>query len=305
MQRCRYTAAMYALTLLQYIAPQKTLSRIVRTATHWTWQPWKNLLIGRVVRAYHVDMTEAAQPDPFAYPSFNAFFTRALRDGVRRAEGGDDAILSPADGRISQVGRIQDGRILQAKGRTYSVAELLADSNAAERYRDGAFATIYLSPRDYHRVHMPLEGELVETVHVPGRLFSVAPDPVAGIPNLFARNERLVCHFEGKRGPFAVAMVGAMLVSGITTVWIGKVVPAYARAIVRRDWRGRGIRLARFAEMARFEMGSTVIVLVPGAQCDPECRSESPVTVGQRLGHLSPEPDQGTIPHSGATSNTA
>ena len=152
---------------------------------------------------------------------------------------------------------------------------------------------------------MPLEGELVETVHVPGRLFSVAPDPVAGIPNLFARNERLVCHFEGKRGPFAVAMVGAMLVSGITTVWSGKVAPPYARATVRRDWRGRGIRLARFAEMARFEMGSTVIMLVPSGRFDPELGSENAVTVGQRLGHLWPAADQGTIPGSGATSKTA
>jgi len=272
--------------LAQYLLPHKTLSRIVRAATRWTWRPWKNLLIGRVVRAYRVDMAEAAQPDPFAYPSFNAFFTRALRDGARRAQGDDDAILSPADGCISQIGRIQAGRILQAKGRTYSVAELLADTGAAARYGNGAFVTIYLSPRDYHRVHMPLEGELVETVHVPGRLFSVAPGPVAGIPGLFARNERLVCHFKGPRGPFAVAMVGAMLVSGITTVWSGKVVPAYARAIVRRDWRGHGIRLARFAEMARFEMGSTVIVLVPAGQFDPKFGSENAVTVGQRLGHL-------------------
>jgi len=272
--------------LAQYLLPHKTLSRIVRAATRWTWRPWKNLLIGRVVRAYRVDMAEAAQPDPFAYPSFNAFFTRALRDGARRAQGDDDAILSPADGCISQIGRIQAGRILQAKGRTYSVAELLADTGAAARYGNGAFVTIYLSPRDYHRVHMPLEGELVETVHVPGRLFSVAPGPVAGIPGLFARNERLVCHFKGPRGPFAVAMVGAMLVSGITTVWSGKVVPAYARAIVRRDWRGHGIRLARFAEMARFEMGSTVIVLVPAGQFDPKFGSENAVTVGERLGHL-------------------
>ena len=225
---------MRASTLIQYLVPQKTLSRIVRAATRWTWRPWKDFLIGRVVRAYHVDMTEAAQPDPFAYPNFNAFFTRTLRDGVRRADRESDAILSPADGRISQIGTIRDGRILQAKGRTYSVAELLADSNASEKYRDGAFATIYLSPRDYHRVHMPLDGELVETVHVPGRLFSVAPGPVAEIPDLFARNERVVCHFEGERGPFMVVMVGAMLVSGITTVWSGKVVPAYARAVVRR-----------------------------------------------------------------------
>ena len=297
--------AMRPSTLLQYLVPQKTLSRIVRAATRWTWRPWKNFLIGHVVRAYHVDMAEAAQPDPFAYPNFNAFFTRALREGARHAGGDSDAILCPADGRISQIGRIRDGRILQAKGRTYSVAELFADSGIAEKYGNGAFATIYLSPRDYHRVHMPLEADLVETVHVPGRLFSVAPDPVADIPRLFARNERLVCHFEGERGPFAVAMVGAMLVSGITTMWSGKVVPAYARAVVRQDWRGRGIHLARFAEMARFEMGSTVIVLVPSGRFDPEHRSENAVTVGQRLGHLWRAADQGTIPGSGAKSKTA
>jgi phosphatidylserine decarboxylase len=300
-----YTAAMRAATLLQYLVPQKLLSRVVRTATRWTWRPWKDFLIGRVVRAYHVDMAEAAQPDPRAYPSFNAFFTRALRAGARRAEGDDAAILCPADGRISQVGRIQAGRILQAKGRTYSVAELLADPDTARPYRDGGFATIYLSPRDYHRVHMPLDGELLETAHVPGRLFSVAPGPVVDIPNLFARNERLVCHFQGKHGPFAVVMVGAMLVSGITTVWSGPEVPPYARTIVKRDWRGRGIRLVRFAEMARFEMGSTVIVLVPAGEFDPRLACESPVKVGAGLGHLSPPDNHGTIPQAGGTGRTA
>jgi len=272
--------------LLQYLVPQKTLSRIVRTATRWTFKPWKDFLIGRVVRTYRVDMSEAAEPDPRAYPSFNAFFTRALRDGARRAGGGGASIACPADGRISQIGRIEDGRILQAKGHTYTVAEFLADDTAAATYRNGGFATIYLSPRDYHRVHMPLDGELVETVHVPGRLFSVAPGPVTEIPRLFARNERLVCHFEGAHGPFVVAMVGAILVSGITTVWDGPATPPYARGIVRRDWRGRGVRLARFAEMARFEMGSTVIVLLPAAPFDPGFGSETPVTTGQRLGDL-------------------
>lgn len=274
-------------TLLQYLVPQKTLSRIVRAATRWTWRPWKDFLISRVVSRYRVDMAEAAQPDPSAYPSFNAFFTRALRPDARRVEGGDASIACPADGRISQIGRIEGGRILQAKGRTYTVAELLADPERATRFHDGAFATIYLSPRDYHRVHMPLAGTLVETVHVPGRLFSVAPGPVADIPGLFARNERLICHFEGSHGPFAVAMVGAMLVSGISTVWSGPEVPPYARAIVRRDCRNRGVRLDRFAEMARFEMGSTAIVLVPaGAQWAAGLGAEAPVRVGQRLGDL-------------------
>jgi phosphatidylserine decarboxylase len=291
--------------MIQYLVPQKALSRVVRAATRWTWRPWKDFLIDRVVHAYHVDLTEAAQPDPRAYPSFNAFFTRTLHEEARRPEGGGDAILCPADGRVSQSGPIEDGRILQAKGRNYSVAELLADADVAEVYRDGSFATIYLSPRDYHRVHMPLDGELVETVHVPGRLFSVAPGPVADIPRLFARNERLVCHFEGARGPFVVAMVGAMLVSGITTAWSGAEVPPYARGIVRLDWRGQEVHLARFAEMARFEMGSTVIVLMPAGRFDPLLAAEIPVRVGQCLGHLSSADNPGKIAHAGGKDVTA
>jgi phosphatidylserine decarboxylase len=272
-------------TLFQHIAPQKTLSRIVRAATRWTWRPWKDFLIGRVVRSYQVDLQEAEQPDPRAYPSFNAFFTRALRGGARRAEGDDATVVSPVDGRISQIGNVEGGRIVQAKHHRYTVAELLADEAAAARYRDGSFATLYLSPRDYHRVHMPIAGELVETVYLPGRLFSVAPGPVASIPRLFARNERLVCHFAGEHGPFVVAMVGAMLVSGISTVWNGPEVRA--RKVSRRDWRGQGIRLARLAEMARFEMGSTVIVLLPPpARFDPAFTADAPVQLGQRLGHL-------------------
>lgn len=290
---------MHAATLVQYLAPQKTLSRIVRAATRWTWRPWKNFLIGRVVRAYAVDMTTAAEPDPFAYACFNAFFTRALRDGARPIAGGAGTVACPADGRISQMGHIEAGRILQAKGRSYTVAELLADADAAKVYRAGSFATIYLSPRDYHRVHMPLAGTLVATVHIPGRLFSVAPGPVADIPNLFARNERLVCHFEGPQGPFAVVMVGAMLVSGITTVWSGAVVPPYARKITRDDWRGRGIQLARGAELGRFEMGSTVIVLLPAGEPVPNLEPETAVAMGQPLLDLPSAANPVTIARSG------
>lgn len=274
--------------LIQYLLPQKTLSRIVRAATRWTWRPWKDFLIARVIRRYHVDMSETVQSDPRAYPSFNAFFTRALKPGARAPAGGGTSVLCPADGRISQAGRIIEGRILQAKGQTYSIAELLTDESSAQTYRDGNFVTVYLSPRDYHRVHMPLDGELVETVHVPGRLFSVAPRPVEEVPRLFARNERLICHFEGARGPFVVAMVGAMLVSGVATVWNGVEIPPYAGRIVRGDWRGRGVRLARFAEMARFEMGSTVILLLPaGFRLQPGLLPQRPVKLGQRLGAIA------------------
>ncbi len=271
--------------LLQYLLPHRALSRVVYWATRWTWRPWKDFLIGQVVQRYRVDMAEAAQPDAFAYPHFNAFFTRALRDGARCADPHPDTVLCPADGRISQAGTIRDGRIFQAKGQDFSAAELLGDEAAAAPYRNGRFVTVYLSPRDYHRVHMPLDGELLETVHVPGRIFSVAPFAVAAIPRLFARNERLVCHFRGAHGPFAVVMVGAVLVSSVATVWDGLVIPPYASRIERRDCSGRGVQLARHAEMGRFNMGSTVIVLLPGDGTEWDALApEQPVRVGQRLG---------------------
>ena len=273
--------------LLQYALPHRLLSRLVRWGTRWTWRPWKNRLIAAVVRNYGVDMSEAEQADPLAYPSFNAFFTRALRAGARRAPDDARAIACPADGRISQIGAIRDGRMLQAKGREFSVADLLADAALASLYTSGSFVTVYLSPRDYHRVHAPLAGTLRETVHIPGRLFSVAPAAVADVPRLFARNERLVCHFDGEHGPFAIVLVGAMLVSGIETVWSGVEVPPYARGIVRRDWRSRGIRLERFAELGRFNMGSTVIVLLPSGTFTlaSALLPETPVSAGQPIGH--------------------
>ena len=251
---------------LQYLLPHRALSRIVYWATRWTWTPWKNFLIDTVVKNYAVDMDEAAQPDPRAYASFNAFFTRALKPGARKAPVDPRAVACPADGRISQAGAIVaneagSSRIFQAKGFDFSVAELLGDELEAQKYTNGRFATVYLSPRDYHRVHMPLAGTLRETAHIPGRLFSVAPFTVEAVPRLFARNERLVCHFDGEHGPFAVVMVGAMLVSSVETVWSGLEIPPYASTITRKDWREKHIRLERFAEMGRFNMGSTVILL--------------------------------------------
>jgi phosphatidylserine decarboxylase len=270
---------------LQYILPHRFLSRIVYWATRWTFVPWKNWLISTVVRNYDVNMAEAAQPDPLAYQHFNAFFTRKLRADARHADSDPAALLSPADGRISQAGRIVEGRIFQAKGQDYSAAELLGDEASAAPYRNGRFVTVYLSPRDYHRVHMPLTGTLRETVHVPGRIFSVAPFAVEAIPRLFARNERLVCHFEGEHGPFAVVMVGAILVSSVATVWDGLVIPPYASSIRRKSFAGQHITLERFAEMARFNMGSTVILLLPDGRAELDALApQQAVKVGQRLG---------------------
>ncbi|MEW9570664.1 archaetidylserine decarboxylase [Rhodanobacter sp. Si-c] len=271
--------------ILQYILPHRFLSRLVYWGTRWTFAPWKNWLIGTIVRNYGVNMAEAAQPDPLAYQHFNAFFTRKLRPDARTADADPAALLSPADGRISQAGAIVDGRIFQAKGQEYTAAELLGDEASAAPYRNGRFVTVYLSPRDYHRVHMPLTGTLRETVHVPGRIFSVAPFAVEAIPRLFARNERLVCHFEGEHGPFAVVMVGAILVSSVATVWDGLVIPPYAPSIRRKSFAGQNITLERFAEMARFNMGSTVILLLPEGMAELDAlQPQQPVRVGQRLG---------------------
>ena len=276
---------MSPLTALTYVLPHRLLSSLARSLAYSTHRSTKQWLIDTVTRKFGVDLSEAAEPDPTAYPTFNAFFTRALKPGARVADADPAAFLMPADGHVSQCGDIVDGRIFQAKGQSFTAAELLGDDEAARPFTDGVYATVYLSPRDYHRVHMPWTGTLRETVHVPGRLFSVGTDAVASVPRLFARNERLVCHFDTEFGPMASVMVGALLVSGVETVWSGVEIPAYGDRITRKDYRGKGIELERFAEMARFNYGSTVIVLLPGgvAALDPALKAESPVRLGQRL----------------------
>ena len=279
---------MSPLTALSYVLPHRLLSSIARKLAYSRNSRLKQWLIDTVIAKFHVDMSEAAEPDPRAYPSFNAFFTRALRPGARVPDPDPRALLMPADGHISQCGPIKSGRIFQAKGQSFTVEELLGDAESARPYAEGLFATIYLSPRDYHRVHMPFDARLIETVHVPGRLFSVGTDAVASVPRLFARNERLVCHFETAFGPMVQVMVGALLVSGVETVWGGVEIPPYGHRITRKDWRQQDITLARFAEMARFNYGSTVITLLPPgvAELAPQLQAQSPVRLGQRLATL-------------------
>ncbi len=271
--------------LMQYLLPHRFLSHIARALAYSRFKPWKNWLIRLAVRSFDINIAEAADPVASNYPSFNAFFTRALKPGARVADVDPRSLLMPADGRMSQCGRILEGRIFQAKGQQFTAAELLGDEQAALPFADGWFANIYLSPRDYHRVHMPWAGTLVETLHVPGRLFSVAPWAVRAIPRLFARNERLVCHFDTDFGPMCLVMVGALLVSGVETVWNGVNIPAYGSKPWRLDFRGQGIRLERFAEMARFNYGSTVIMLFPahGVALDA-VPTEADTRLGQRMG---------------------
>lgn len=280
---------MSLITQLTYILPHRLLSSMARRLAYSQNPAIKQRLIDTVIDKFAVNMQEAAEPDANAYPSFNAFFTRALKPGARTPDADPKSLLMPADGHISQCGAIENGRIFQAKGQAFTAAELLGDASAAEPYANGLFATVYLSPRDYHRVHMPCDGRLVETVHVPGRLFSVGTDAVANVPRLFARNERLVCHFETAFGPMAQVMVGALLVSGVETVWSGVEIPAYAERITRKDYRDQNIQLTRFAEMARFNYGSTVITLLPPgvATLNPALQAQTPVRLGQALARLA------------------
>jgi phosphatidylserine decarboxylase len=283
------------ITALTYVLPHRLLSSLARRLAYSPNRTVKQWLIDTVTRKFGVDLDEAANPDPTSYPTFNAFFTRALKPGARIADPDPRALLMPADGKISECGHIgradegvlheHAGHIFQAKGHGFTTAHLLGDEEAARAFDGGVYATVYLSPKDYHRVHMPWTGTLRETVHVPGRLFSVGPDAVGSVSRLFARNERLVCHFDCDFGPMAVVMVGALLVSGVETVWGGVEIPPYGGPITVKDYRERDITLERFAEMARFNYGSTVIVLLPKgvAELAPQLKAQLPVRLGEKL----------------------
>jgi len=250
--------------LLQTVVPQHALSRITGWLADLRRPGWlKNGVVRLFVWYFGVDMTEAAQPDYRRYSNFNEFFTRALRAGARPLAAAD--IVCPADGALSQLGAVAGDRLLQAKSRDFTVVDLLGgDTGRAAPYTDGHFATIYLSPRDYHRVHMPVAGRLTATCYIPGELFSVNGVTATHVDRLFARNERLVCHFDTERGPMAMVLVGAMIVAGIETVWAGRVTPPprQPRAV---DYTSAPapVELARGQEMGRFFLGSTVILLFP------------------------------------------
>lgn len=228
-----------AYLLLQKLLPHHLLTALARQWGAIRWRPLKNLQIRGAVRQFGIDLSESESADPDHYPSFDAFFTRALRPGARQPDPDPRAVLMPADGRISAVGEIAGDRIVQAKGRDYSLAALVGDPAEAGAYAGGSFATVYLQPRNYHRVHMPVAGTLRRTTYVPGRLFSVAPVTVEGIDGVFARNERLVCHFDTDTGPVAVVMVGAMIVAGI-----GRCGPAGSRRRAAARPRSPSIRPA-------------------------------------------------------------
>lgn len=248
--------------MAQYLLPKQALTAVMGKLAHRQGGALTTAVIRWFVRRYGVVMSEAAQADPAAYPSFNAFFTRALKAGVRPIS--DTAFVCPVDGAISQLGEIEAGRIFQAKGHDYTATALLAgDAGLAGEFSDGCFATLYLSPRDYHRIHMPCAGRLRRMIHVPGDLFSVNPLTARGVPGLFARNERVVCVFEAEFGLFAMVLVGATIVGSMETVWHGQVNPPRPGRL--REWRyeADAVVLEKGAEMGRFLLGSTVVMLFP------------------------------------------
>ena len=276
--------------LLQYVVPQHAISRIVYRATR-SRQLWlKNRLIRWFLGAYAVQMSEALEPDPYRYATFNEFFTRALRPSVRTICDEPDAVISPVDGIVSAAGYIDAGTLIQAKGRTYELEALLAGAASwAPRFRSGSFATLYLAPFNYHRVHVPTDATLIETWYVPGRLFSVNATTAAAVPGLFARNERIICLFETAAGPMAEILVGALNVGSMSTVWHGEITPQARRVISRLATATTGADLKRGAEMGRFNMGSTVILLF-GAGNVIWAESLVPqqvVRLGERIGHRS------------------
>lgn len=279
-----------AFVALQYSLPQHTLSRIVWRAARNTRPAIKNFLIRSFLRRFEVAMEEAVEGDAFAYPSFNAFFTRALKADARPIAPAP-AIASPVDGTISQIGDIDTDRLLQAKGHQFTLGALLAgDAEFVPVFHGGAFATIYLAPYNYHRIHMPLDGRLLSCTHVPGRLFSVNTATAAAVPGLFARNERVTCLFETSAGHMAVILVGALFVGSMATVWAGDITPARRHAPTRLALPASPVRLARGAELGRFNMGSTVIVLFERGRAawEPRLVAGSTARVGQPIGNLLP-----------------
>lgn len=276
------TLSQKAFSLLQYPLPHHALSRLTghfaRCETPWL----KNALIKAFIKHFDVDMSQALEPDPTAYLTFNDFFTRALTADARPL---GDGLLCPTDGSLSRHGRLQAGQLVQAKGHTYSAQTLLGGDGAlAERFMHGSFATVYLSPRDYHRVHMPMAGTLREMIYVPGRIFSVNQATAANVPNLFARNERLVCIFDTEHGLMAMVLVGAMIVAAIETVWAGQITPL--SGVPQHTRFDQPIRLERGAEMGRFSLGSTVVLCFENPVTFSDFPQEAAVRMGQSLGPL-------------------
>jgi phosphatidylserine decarboxylase len=278
-------------TLTQYLLPHKIISKIASLCANCKITSIKNYLIKYFLSRYDVNMNEAIQTNPFAYPTYNDFFTRHLKPECRPIDTNHNTIVSPADGNMAQIGLIKQNQILQAKGHSYSVQSLLGgDPGLATQFVNGSFATIYLAPKDYHRVHMPLTGRLKRMIYVPGKLFSVNAHAAENIPDLFARNERVVAIFDTAAGPMAVILVGAMIVGSIETKWFGTVTPPHSKSIKSWDYdTDSNIQLSKGEEMGLFKLGSTVIILFgpQAAHWDPGVSINSDLKMGSKIGLIT------------------
>jgi phosphatidylserine decarboxylase len=273
--------------LPQYVLPQHTLSKLMSYVTHSENKVVKNWCINTVIKHYGVNMAEALEESPEVFKSFNHFFTRELKPEIRPLTTEKNAIACPADGSVSQAGNITGGNIFQAKGMSFTAVDLLGgDAERAKPFEDGTFATIYLSPKDYHRLHMPLTGTLKEMVHIPGKLFSVNTVTTRSVPGLFARNERVAAIFDTEAGPMALVLVGAIFVSSIETVWHGVVTPPTVPSVGTWYYDHKPITLKKGDEMGRFNMGSTIIVLFgkDKAQWESEFKADQLVNLGEMIG---------------------
>ena len=274
--------------LPQYLLPKQALTTLAGKFASARLGGLTTSVIRWFVGRYNVNMAEAANPDIASYTSFNDFFTRALKPGARPLAQAD--LICPVDGAISQFGPIAKDQVFQAKGHTYSTTALVGgDAAAAARFENGHFATLYLSPRDYHRIHMPCAGELTRMVHVPGDLFSVNPTTARGVPGLFARNERVVCFFESAHGPFVLVLVGATIVGSMATVWHGQVNPPRTGVLRQWDYAKGQVSLQQGEEMGRFLLGSTVVMLFPQGplQFNPQWSPTRPIQLGEAMAQRS------------------
>jgi phosphatidylserine decarboxylase len=271
--------------LPQYLLPKKLLTQLAGRVAGASGGAATTALIGWFVKRYHVNMGEAANPEPSSYATFNEFFTRPLKKGARPLAAAD--FVCPVDGAISQLGGIEADQIFQAKGHHYSTTALVGgDAQLAAEFKNGVFATLYLSPRDYHRIHMPCDGMLRRMIYVPGDLFSVNPTTARGVPGLFARNERVVCVFDSKRGPFVLTLVGATIVGSMATVWHGQVNPPRSPQVCEWTYDEGAVKLAKGQEMGRFLLGSTVVMLFPKdtLQFTPEWSPTRAIRMGEAMG---------------------
>ncbi|NVK21264.1 MAG: phosphatidylserine decarboxylase [Kangiellaceae bacterium] len=277
--------------LLQYLIPQHGISLLMGKIAESKNPSIKNTFINWFIKKYGIDMSIAERQTAQEFETFNDFFTRSLKPEMRPIAEGDDVIVNPADGKTSQLGPIEDGFIFQAKGHRYSAKTLLGGDEAlAKPFANGEFATVYLAPKDYHRLHMPIDGKLTKMLHVPGKLFSVNPLTARNVPNLFARNERVVAMFDTEIGPMAMVLVGATIVGSIETVWHGTVTPPTREGVKVWDYQGDdAISLKKGQEMGRFKLGSTVILLFPKNTVEwaNNMKAYAPTVMGQQLATIS------------------